>query len=74
MLVEPDHPVPQRLPVHPADPRRFRARGAIHDRCKRQRACATSFVRVASRRNSVAVKSGRNAIAWPMANLLSLPS
>jgi hypothetical protein len=36
LLVEPDHPVPQRLPVHSPDPRRFRTRRPIQDRCYRQ--------------------------------------
>jgi len=36
MLIEPDHPVPQRLAVHAADPRRFRTRRAIQDRRYRQ--------------------------------------
>ena len=36
LIIEPDHPVSQRLPIHPADPGCRGARGSIKDRRDRQ--------------------------------------
>src|SRR6266540_1563781 len=58
-LVESDHPVPQRLAVHPSDLRRVFPRGPLERRRDRQeppRLCGI-FRRVASRQTSPAVRA-----------------
>jgi hypothetical protein len=56
-LVEPDHPVPQRLTIHAANLRRLFPRGPSSTAAiaNSRRACAASFARWAIRRTSPAV-------------------
>ena len=66
------HPVPERLPVHPAALRRRRPIRSLHHQRDPniRRACAGSDARHASRRNSIALCSVRSiAIAMPVPSL-----
>ena len=69
LLVQPDHPVAKRLPVHPADLGGLGPRCAIEHRGNRQKPPDLIAVlrRRASRRTSTAVKSVRTTIGWPIA-------
>ena len=70
LRVEPDHPVPQSLTVHPTDLGGFFSRGAVKHRRDRQKsACLRPIPRPLGKPANLApVKSVRTAIAWPMAN------
>ena len=71
MLVEPDHPVPQRLTVHPTDLGGIFPQSAVeHCRDRQQSACLRGILRPLGHPADLAgrVKSVRTASAWPMAN------
>jgi hypothetical protein len=75
LLVESDHPVAKRLPVHPADLRRLRPRCAIEHRSDGQKAPDLIAVLRPSREpaylNSCKIRSNRNRLAH--GNSLQLP-
>src|SRR5262249_16965654 len=76
LLVEPDHPVPQRLTIHAANLRRLLPRGAVeHGRNRKQAACLRSVFRSLSKPANLAggiVRPHRNSVAH--GKPLSLPS
>ena len=70
LIVEPDHPVPQGLPIHAADLRRLFPRGTVEHCCDRKQPARLSGVLNPRRQATkfLAEKSVRTAIAVPMAN------